>query len=174
MNMPCMQQMWAISVIKLPFAFSLLRSKKCTRQHTETHLTSKIVNSWGLSLFYRVHWKIFNRHTLFLFPSLCLSLWKTHSSPSPQVLDYTLIHKVSIRQNTHTHTHIKKHSSKSSNAAEIFSPSPPIQGCFYGNKLQFLALKSGNLQEVWAASRGQTRGWLERLVVEQGLKYPQV
>lgn len=80
--------------------------------------------------------------------------------------DYTLIHKVSIRQThararAHARTHTK-HSSKSSNAAEIFfPPSPPIQGCFYGNKLQFLAQKSGNLQEVRVASRRRAGGWLE-------------
>lgn len=65
----------------------------------------------------------------------------------------------------HTHARIHtKHSPKSSNAAEkspLPPPSPPIQGCFYGNKLQFLAQKSGNLQEVCAASRQLAGGWLE-------------
>lgn len=116
---------------------------------------------------------LISTHCFSYLLSFSLFLSRSHSGPSPRVPDYTLIHKVSIRQ---THTRTRLHTYKTLIQVEqcgrdFFPPSLPIQGCFYGNKLQFLALKSGNLQEVWAASRGRARGCLEEWVCGWGRFY---
>lgn len=123
---------------------------------------SKIINKYAASFFFclRVLLSVFqNEHKDTQKKFSSTSTWsQTHSWG---------LYETSAHMHTLTHT---KHSSKSSNAAEIFPPSPTIQGCFYGNKIQFLALKRGKLQEVWAASKRRAWVLLEDWVGEFGVQ----
>lgn len=111
---------------------------------------------------------IINEPALFLFASRSQTHIQKHgASRLHRVPDYTLIHKVSIRQthararaHAHARTHTK-HSSKSSNAAEIFFP-PPLQykAVSMATSSSFWHRKVETYRKYeWLPGDGQGDGW---------------
>lgn len=140
---------------------------------TDIQLTSRmIVEVW---LYFKVYIeKCLVSTQCFSFPlSFCLSLSQKHTAaPSPQVPDYTLIHKVSIRQ-THTcaRTHTYKTLIQVEQCGRDFPPLPSYTRLFLWQQASVSGTENwkltGSMSSLQGAGMGVVGGlglWLRKVL----------